>query len=117
VTPEVLGPIERAADGVRLHLKATPKASADRLGGVIEEPGRPGETGRPVRRLKIQVTAPPADGAANAAILKLLAKALSAPKTSLTLISGASARHKVVQVAGDPDRLARDIAARLGLDP
>ena len=109
---DAIGPVERAADGVRLHLKATPKASADRLGAVVEEPGASGGT---VRRLKIQVTAPPADGAANAAILKLLAKALSAPKTSLTLISGAASRHKVVHVAGDPDRLAAELSARLGL--
>lgn len=108
---DAIGPVERTADGVRLHLKATPKASSDRLGAVVEEPGPSG----PVRRLKVQVTAPPADGAANAAILKLLAKALSAPKTSLTLISGAASRHKVVHVAGDPDRLAAELSARLGL--
>ncbi|MEQ8605064.1 MAG: DUF167 family protein [Marivibrio sp.] len=105
------GPIERAGDGVRLHLKATPKAAADRLGGVVDDQGARARS----RRLAVRVTAPPADGAANAAVLKLLAKALSLRKTSLTLISGAASRHKVVHVAGDPDRLTAEITARLGL--
>lgn len=51
------------------------------------------------------VTAPPESGKANAALLKLLAKAWKLPKTSLSVISGATARRKVVHIAGDPATL------------
>ena len=45
------------------------------------------EAGRPV--LKVRVTAPPAEGAANAAVLKTLSSALGLPKSALTLAAGA----------------------------
>lgn len=50
-------------------------------------------------RLKIRVRAAPDKGAANTAVIKLLAKALGVPKTSLSLISGQTARMKTVHAA------------------
>lgn len=47
----------------------------------------------------LRVTAPPADGAANAAVLRLLAAALDVPPRDLTLIRGATGRVKLVGVA------------------
>jgi hypothetical protein len=92
-------PIRRTADGIELALRVTPKASADRLQGLVAIADGAGEGF--AHRLKIQVTAPPADGAANAAVVKLLAKALRLPKTSLAITSGAGARHKVVRILGE----------------
>lgn len=46
----------------------------------------------------LRVTAPPADGAANAAVLKMLATALDRPPRDLTLLRGASARIKLIGV-------------------
>ncbi|MGV3731740.1 MAG: DUF167 domain-containing protein [Sphingopyxis sp.] len=47
----------------------------------------------------LRVTAPPADGAANDAVLRLLAAALGRPPRDLTLLRGASARIKLIGVA------------------
>jgi len=49
----------------------------------------------------LRVTAPPADGAANEAVLRLLAAALGRPRRDLTLLRGATARIKLVAVALD----------------
>lgn len=51
--------------------------------------------------VQIRVVAPPADGAANDAVLALLAAAFDRPRRDLTLLRGASARVKLVRVALD----------------
>jgi len=48
--------------------------------------------------LRVSVTAAPENGKANAAVAKLLAAALGVPKSSLTLIRGATARDKVFRL-------------------
>lgn len=50
--------------------------------------------------VQLRVTAPPADGAANEAVLCLLAAALDRPRRDLTLLRGASARIKLIGLAG-----------------
>ncbi|OWQ96628.1 hypothetical protein CDQ91_11235 [Sphingopyxis witflariensis] len=50
--------------------------------------------------VQLRVTAPPADGAANAAVLRLLAAALGRPPRDLTLLRGATARIKLIGIAG-----------------
>ena len=81
-----------------IPVRVTPKASANRIAGTM-----PDGDGRNI--LKVTVTAAPEAGKANAALLKLLAKAWKLPKTSLSVVSGATSRHKVVLVSGDPDAL------------
>ncbi|UNU44885.1 DUF167 domain-containing protein [Sphingopyxis sp. YF1] len=49
--------------------------------------------------VQLRVTAPPADGAANEAVLHLLAAALDRPRRDLTLLRGASARIKLIGIA------------------
>lgn len=49
----------------------------------------------------LRVTAPPADGAANEAVLRLLAAALGRPPRDLTLLRGAAARIKLIGIAAD----------------
>ena len=51
--------------------------------------------------VQFRVTAPPADGAANEAALRLLATALDRPRRDLTLLRGATARIKLVGIAPD----------------
>ena len=104
-------PLTRRADGVAVAVRLTPGAAATRIKDVAQNP-----EGAPV--LRVSVTAPPEKGKANAALLKLLSKAWSVPKTSLTVISGATDRNKVILAAGDPARLHSQIRARLsGLIP
>lgn len=49
--------------------------------------------------VQVRVSAPPADGAANDAVLRLLAAALGRPPRDLTLLRGASARIKLFGIA------------------
>jgi uncharacterized protein (TIGR00251 family) len=83
---------------MRLRVRVTPRASRDAVDG-FDAAGL----------LRVRVTAPPADGAANAAVAKLLAKALGLPPRDVVLVSGATAREKTFDVP-----LAEgDVAARL----
>jgi uncharacterized protein (TIGR00251 family) len=51
-------------------------------------------------RLRIRLHAPPVEGAANAALVELLARILDVPRRSVTLERGATSREKVVAIAG-----------------
>jgi len=51
-------------------------------------------------RLKVRLTAPPVDGAANDALVALLAEQLGVPKRQVVIVRGATSRLKVVEVAG-----------------
>lgn len=72
---------------MRLHVRVTPRASRDAIEG-FDDAGV----------LRVRVTAPPADGAANKAVTKLLASALGIPQRDVMLISGGSSRLKVFEV-------------------
>ena len=74
-----------AKSGAEIALRVTPKASRNTI--VQAEDG-----------LRAYVTVAPEDGKANAAVAKLLAKALGVAKTRLTLIRGQSARDKVFRL-------------------
>ncbi|WGM37269.1 DUF167 family protein [Caulobacter sp. NIBR1757] len=88
----------------RLAVRLTPRGGADRIDGWGED-----AQGRPL--LKVRVSAPPVEGEANAALEKLLAKALGLPKSAITVAAGQTARVKSVAVRGlSPE----DIRARLG---
>jgi len=63
--------------------------------------------------LRMRVKAVPDKGKANAAVIALLAKALGVPKSSVTLVSGDTARLKTIQIEGDPTTLAAGVD-RLG---
>lgn len=98
--------LRTAADGVRLAVRLTPRASADRLQGIAADADG-------IPHLKVQVTAPPEGGKANAALIKLLAKTFRCPKTSLSIASGATDRTKVVAISGAPQDLTPRIDAAL----
>ena len=63
--------------------------------------------------LRVRVKAVPDKGKANAAVIALLAKALSVPKSAMTLVSGDTARLKTIEIEGDPAALAAGVD-RLG---
>ena len=51
-------------------------------------------------RLKVKVSAPPVDGAANEELIKVFAKLLSVPKSKIEILSGEKSKQKVIQVKG-----------------
>lgn len=50
--------------------------------------------------LKVRLTAPPVDGAANEALVAFLADQLGLPRRAITIVRGATARRKTVEIAG-----------------
>jgi uncharacterized protein len=93
------GPVRLARDGVRVAIRLTPRANADRILGVGVAAG-----GGCI--VKASVTAPPEAGRANEALLQLLASAWRVPCRDLAIVAGAASRQKIVHVAGDPQPLA-----------
>jgi hypothetical protein len=87
------------SDGVLLSIKLQPRASANAIGEVLG-----GE-------LRVKVTAPPVDAAANGALVKLLAEVLDCPRNRVELVRGHTSRHKIVKVYGISPETA---AAKLG---
>lgn len=72
---------------VRLPVRVTPRASRDGIDGFDPE-----------GVLRLRVTAAPTEGAANAAVVKLLARALDLAARDVVLVSGATGRQKVFEV-------------------
>ena len=95
-------PIRRTKDGIAVAVRLTPKAKSNRIAGIVARSDD-------AVVLKVSVTAAPARGKANAALLALLAKSWRVPKSTLQVVSGATDRRKVVAVAGDPDTLQRTL--------
>ncbi|MEZ2223027.1 DUF167 domain-containing protein [Rhizobium sp. RCC_161_2] len=94
------------ADHVRLSVRLTPNGGRDAIDGT--ETGADGET-----YLKARVSAVPEKGKANKALIALLAKSLGVPKSSLSLISGDTARKKILRIDGDPEDLTDRLNAIL----
>ena len=91
------------ADGLALSVRLTPKSSRDEIIGF--------ETladGRTV--LKARVRAVPQDGEANAALVRLLAKALHMSASAVRIEAGASGRLKTLHLKGDAEILAAGLA-------
>jgi uncharacterized protein (TIGR00251 family) len=76
------------ADGVLLSVKLQPRASANEIGDALGS------------ELRIKVTAPPVDAAANEALVKLLAQWLDCPRNRVELIRGHTSRHKTIKLHG-----------------
>ncbi len=74
--------------GTRFAVRLVPRGGADRVEGVVDG------------MLHARVTAPPIAGAANHALLKLLAAELDVPQRDVRLVAGAGGRTKVVMVDG-----------------
>ncbi len=89
--------------GAVLTVRLTPRADRDAVEGLAEL-----ADGSTV--LKARVRAVPEDGAANAALIRLLAKTLGLPKSSLEVVSGATQRVKQVRVAMDSATLSEKLA-------
>jgi uncharacterized protein (TIGR00251 family) len=73
---------------ITFDVQVVPRASRDRLGPVHGD------------RLKVQLTAPPVDGAANDALVQLVAKTLGRPRGDVAIVRGHTGRKKTVRVAG-----------------
>ena len=76
------------SDGVMLSVKVQPRASANQIGEAVGN------------ELKIKVTAPPVDSAANEALIRFLADTLDCGRNQIELVRGHTSRHKTLKIRG-----------------
>jgi uncharacterized protein len=87
-------PWTATADSLIVTVRLTPKGGRDALDGIEVL-----ADGRPV--VKARVRAAPHEGAANAALLRLIADALDVAPRDVSVVAGATARIKRIKVAGN----------------
>ena len=96
-----------ARDGVTVSVRLTPKGGRDFIDGI--------ETlsdGRAVLKARVRVA--PHEGAANEALVALLAKSLGVPSSNVAITGGATSRIKRVRVLGDAAALAAKLEKLVG---
>lgn len=92
-------PWRETPEGLVLAVRLTPRGGRDAVEGVgADADGAP--------HLKVRVSAPPVDGAANDALLKLIAKACGVRRGDVSFVSGETARLKRLLIAGDAAAIA-----------
>ncbi|HEY5551429.1 MAG TPA: DUF167 domain-containing protein [Opitutaceae bacterium] len=78
----------QAKPSCRLAVKVTPNARADEIRGFVGDV------------LQVRLKAPPVDGKANEALVRLVAERLGLPRAAVTLDHGATARMKLLRIEG-----------------
>ncbi len=80
--------IQPKENGVYIHVRLQPRASRERIEGELGG------------RLKVRLTAPPVEGAANKALIKFFSRVLDVPKGAITIVRGEHSREKTILVSG-----------------
>jgi len=86
-------PWTSTGDGVRIAVRVTTRAGRNRLAGTVE-------LADGSQALAVRLGAPPVEGAANKALIAMLAERLGISRSAIAIISGATSRNKVVHVTG-----------------
>jgi len=81
-------PYTKTKDGICIEVKVEPRSSKKGLAGVLGN------------KLKVKLTAPPVDGAANEQLVEVLAEAFDIKKSAIKIIRGQSSKNKVVELTG-----------------
>ena len=76
------------ADALLVDIQVVPRASRAAVGSVVGD------------RLRVAVTAPPVDGAANAAVIEALASAFGVRRAAVSIVRGETGRRKTVRIEG-----------------
>ena len=88
--------VQATATGVRLTVRVQPRASSNEIAGVHGD------------ALKVRLSAPPVDGAANESLVNFLAGAFGIPSRDITIVAGSNSRSKIVELTGvTVDRVRR----------
>lgn len=94
---------QKAEGGLRVSVRVTPKAGRDTVAAASRD-----DAGQ--YRLMVKVSAPPAEGAANAAVVAVVAKAFGVAKSYVRILRGDAAREKLLLIEGDADTLSARFA-------
>ena len=91
--------VEVRGASIRVHVHVQPRASRSEVVGTHGA------------ALKVRLLAPPVDGAANEALVTLLAGELGVPRRDVRIVHGATSRTKVVEIEGTTADAIRALAA------
>jgi uncharacterized protein len=80
--------VRQSGDEVRIAVRVQPRARTSVIVGLLGD------------ALKVRLTAPPVDGAANEALIALLAVRLGVGRSAVRVVAGATARDKIVAIRG-----------------
>ncbi|MCL4537153.1 MAG: DUF167 domain-containing protein [Nitrospirae bacterium] len=81
-------PHTKVKDGIIIQVKVIPRSSKKEIAGVEDN------------TIKIKLTAPPVEGAANEQLIDLLSEEFNIKKSSIIILKGESSRHKTVKIVG-----------------
>lgn len=87
--------VQPVVSGVRIWVRVQPRASSNEIAG------RHGDA------IKVRLTAPPVEGAANESLVELLSATFDIPKRAITIVAGTSSRSKIVELAGITEERVR----------
>ncbi len=90
---------------IELRIRLTPRGGRDSVDGVTQTPAGPA--------LKARVTAVPEDGAANDALIALIAKEVGIPRRDVALTAGHKSRVKLLVLTGNPAEIQSRLHAVL----
>jgi hypothetical protein len=99
-------PVSTTADGVTFAVRVVPRSSRSFVAGTRGD------------ALLVRLTAPPVEGAANDALVALLASVFDRPKRDISIVSGGTSKDKRVAVAGlSAAEVTSRLSAILGKQP
>ncbi|HEX8947490.1 MAG TPA: DUF167 domain-containing protein [Dissulfurispiraceae bacterium] len=81
-------PYSKTKDGIIIEVKVDPRSSKKGIAGVMEN------------TLKVKLTAPPVEGAANEQLIEILAEEFGVKKSNVVILKGESSRRKTVKIMG-----------------
>jgi uncharacterized protein len=85
-------PFKKTKNGITIEVKVEPRSSQKGIAGVMEN-----------NVLKIKLTSPPVEGAANEQLIEVIAEALKVKRAQVKVIRGQSSKRKVVEISGVQD--------------
>ena len=81
-------PFSRVSDGIIIEVRVIPRSSKKEISGVVDNV------------VKVKLTAPPVDGAANEQLIEVLSKRFSVKKSGIMILKGESSKRKTVKITG-----------------
>ena len=75
-------------EGIQFKIKVLPRAAKNEISGIQGD------------ALKLRLTAPPVDGAANEACVQFLAGLLNISKKAVSIVNGHTSQHKIIRIEG-----------------
>jgi uncharacterized protein len=92
--------LKQTVEGILLFVEVQPRARKNEIRGIEE------------KTLRVRLTAPPVEGAANEECLRFLAKCLGVPYSRLQIVRGHRSRHKTLLVRGVDIEVLFDVLSR-----